>query len=220
MKHTSPTYEWVESRHLDGAIIRESRDRIVAQHKINRVKVQHHYYSYTKNKWQQYETEEDRFDYHHFDALIECEYLRLRRLYSIPYTFDDFQDHIYKHHIIRRWGYNREAAKHNERIRYRRRWIAPWRISTSGESRFVQHGIKKKELSETEQSRREWKENKQFNRDRLKHNGHWWSGSRRRKWECTQQNREDRRSTKRLLQNEEYDKLFSRLDPRDPWRWD
>lgn len=48
----------------------------------------------------------------------------------------------------------------------------PWDISTSGESSFVQLGYPKKEISDAEQSRRDWRERKGFKRDRAKPGHH------------------------------------------------
>lgn len=54
---------------------------------------------------------------------------------------------------------------------YTRR-LPAWDISTSGESRFVQSGYAKKEISNVEQSRRDWRERKGFRRDKAK--GRCW----------------------------------------------
>ena len=172
MKNITPTYEWVESRRLDGVIIRESRERLVAQHKFNKVKT----YNPHLHKF----AEEDCFDHSHFDTLIEHEYCRLRGLYAIPFTHDEFSDHIYEHRSIYRWRYYRQERIRNARIDkgfsgWGRNWIRPWDISTSGESRFIQHGIEKKTEPVSDQyqvnhdqARKEWRQKKGFSRDQGK----------------------------------------------------
>ena len=101
--------------------------------------------------------------------------------------------------------------------RYQRviRKLRKWDISTSGISRFVQHGIARKELSQKELNRRAWRLEKQFNRDRCKVNN-----TKARKWACTMQNRWERRDVKKLIKNGKYDQLFRRNEPRDTWMWD
>ncbi len=63
-------------------------------------------------------------------------------------------------------------SKRAKRVKYvrtpRTPYVRRWDISTSGESSFRQNGYEKKVLSEKEQSRRDWREKKGFNRDRRK----------------------------------------------------
>jgi hypothetical protein len=74
---------------------------------------------------------------------------------------------------------NIPCLDYTPRVPYRHRpltrgWMRKWDISTSGESRFVQAGYAKKEISDVEQSRRDWRERKGFKRDRAKRR-HWCS---------------------------------------------
>ena len=95
-----------------------------------------------------------------------------------------------------------EKRRRRKHYKYTRTpWIRPWDISTSGESRFVQSGYAKKE---PDQCKADWREHKQFERDKAKrkqhrrcdHAGRW--GKRmvhraRRQWEreCIEKERFD-----------------------------
>jgi hypothetical protein len=74
-----------------------------------------------------------------------------------------------------------------------------------------------KVLSETEQARRDWREKKQFNRDRA---GLWGTRSRK-KWAKLYSNRSFRRHQKRCIYSENYEALGAEYaDWFDPWDWD
>ncbi len=125
--------------------------------------------------------------------------------------------HFWKREAARLWLWYPEARHTWEPYRYKH-YIRPWNVSKSGESSFIQYGISPKILSEKEYNRREWREYKQFNRDRIR--GSHWYGSRSRKWACTMQNRWDRHDVKALIKNQEFDLIRTHREPRNKWLWD
>lgn len=76
----------------------------------------------------------------------------------------------------------------------------------------------KKVLSEVERSRREWREKKGFNRDRIRR---YWYGSRK-KWAKKFSNRSHRAMERELLQRADWDLFLDGIPKNlfDPWDWD
>lgn len=134
-----------------------------------------------------------------------------------------YEDHS-KH-----FGYNREIQTlyphlSPPRVRRKRtrwgagnRWIRPWDVSTSGESRFVQSGYAKKDKTK-DQVKEDWRELKGFARDKAKRH-------RKRscpKWIKRQCNKDYRQFERRELEAGRDERLGSKLrkDYFDPWMWD
>lgn len=95
------------------------------------------------------------------------------------------------------------------------RWIRPWDISTSGESRFVQNGYAKKEADSVKS---DWRQRKGFALDQAKKEDRRGCPS----WLKRQCNKDYRRWQKDLIQKGQFEKLGSktRKDFFDPWMWD
>ena len=76
----------------------------------------------------------------------------------------------------------------------------------------------KKVLSEQEVSRREWRDNKGFNRDRQKA---YWYGSRK-KWAKHFSNRSHRAMERQMIHRQLWDRFINGVpkDIFDPWDWD
>ena len=177
MKKSTPTREYSESRTLHSFIINESREHIVAQHRIIPFKE----YSHWSKQWY----DRERFDHAHFDSLIEHEYKRLRGLYSIPFTFYEFEEHIYNHSLIYRWSYDRRAARHNQRVYSKRRRHHLWDrwgdrtgvYYRQGPAKMSSNPKKKVEpVSDQFQvnpdvARKDWRDRKGFSRDNAKRHG-------------------------------------------------
>jgi hypothetical protein len=174
MKKSLPTREFAESRRLHSSIIDEARERIAAQHRIINYKEYNLYYPKGYDR--------QRFDYAHFDVLIEHEYKRLRGLYSIPFTFYEFEEHIYNHNAIYRWSYDRRSARQNQRVHSKRRRHHMWdrwgdRTGTyyrQGPAKMSANPRKKVEaVSDQYQvnpgvARKDWRSEKRFSRDQAK----------------------------------------------------
>lgn len=175
MKKSQPTREYAESRRLHSSIIDEARERIVAQRRIIKYK---EYSWYSKQEF-----ERERLDEAHIRTLVESEYSRLRGLYSIPFHFEEFCDHIYRHPSLYRWVINRYwAEKHNSRVASRRRRHHTWdrwgdRTGTyyrQGPAKMSANPQKKVEpVSDQYQvnadvARKDWRDKKQFQRDKAK----------------------------------------------------
>jgi hypothetical protein len=96
-----------------------------------------------------------------------------------------------------------------------RRWMAPWDISTSGESRFVQNGYPRKTKN---QVREDWRAHKQFTRDKAKYERR--SGCP--PWLKRQCNQDYRAWVRNCIKRGDYDKIHikTRKDFFDPWMWD
>jgi len=78
-------------------------------------------------------------------------------------------------------------------------------------------GAEKKQLSEKEISRREWRERKGFRRDKAK--GRGWYGGNRKNWAKASSNRGERRYVRQRLQQGKEVTLTHRWWA-DPWMWD
>lgn len=78
-------------------------------------------------------------------------------------------------------------------------------------------GADKKQLSEKEVFRREWRERKQLHRDKAK--GRGWYGGNRKNWAQKSSNRSERRYVRQCLQQQKEIKYTHRWF-NDPWMWD
>jgi hypothetical protein len=96
--------------------------------------------------------------------------------------------------------------------KYGRRWIRPWDVSTSGESSFRQNGYDKKEK---DQIREDWRERKQFKRDKAKR----YQRRSCPKWLKRQCNKDYRAWQKKLLAHDRDEEICWRKDFYDPWMW-
>lgn len=207
MKKPTPTRDYVESRRLDASIINDARERIVAQHRL--IKYQE-YSLYSKQSF-----ERERFDHAHFDTLIEHEYKRLRGLYSIPFTFYQFEEYVYSHHLIYRWSYDRRAARHNQRVYSKRRRHHLWDRWGNRTGLYYRKGpnkgagVPKKAEPVSDQyqvnpavAKKDWRDKKGFSRDNSKRHGCFCKCSLndaragRRRWE------------RDLINKGEYDKIY------------
>ena len=112
---------------------------------------------------------------------------------------------------------SRTKRRYGQKYHYPPRPLRPWDISNSGESTFVQHGIEPKEVSEKEQSKRDWRESKGFDRDRQKLSS---DSPRYRKAAVREQNQWDRQHSKQLIRTQKWDEILTRDEPRDRWSWD
>ena len=97
------------------------------------------------------------------------------------------------------------------------RWVRPWTLSTSGESRFRQNGYVKKEPNQT---RTDWRQRKGFARDQAKIQGNRRDGCP--PWLKRQCNKDYRRFQRDLIQKGQFEKIGTktRKDFFDPWMWD
>ena len=98
-----------------------------------------------------------------------------------------------------------------------RRWVRPWDVSTSGESRFVQSGYAKKEQSDHARSCQDWREKKGIKRDKAKRDRRGCPV-----WIKRQCNKDYRQWERRMIQRGQTEKLGQRIrkDFFDPWMWD
>jgi len=97
-------------------------------------------------------------------------------------------------------------------------WIRPWDVSTSGESSFRQAGYQPKIINESKQSSLDWREHKQFKRDKAKRDRHRGCPA----WLKHQCNKDYRQFQRRLIEAERFDEIGTktRKDFFDPWMWD
>lgn len=71
--------------------------------------------------------------------------------------------------LHQKWATDRKFWKDRHTIYRTEKRIRKWNISTSGESAFRQNGTyKEKQINEKEQSRRDWRKRKGFQRDQAK----------------------------------------------------
>ena len=104
----------------------------------------------------------------------------------------------------------------NKRDNQHRKFIPPWRLSSSGESSFRQNGYAKKDLK------------KSLNRDRktreYRHNDKtpcaWPIGGKARQYAQIEDNRTARREARRLIKQGRYEEVPTQEDPVNTWKWD
>lgn len=99
------------------------------------------------------------------------------------------------------WEQRRILYPHKVRTRY----ILPWDISTSGESRFRQNDHSKKEKN---QIREDWREHKSFAKDQSK-NRAWCNCGRYLK---AKGNRQARRWVRKMIHHERWDEIYYHQD--------
>jgi hypothetical protein len=123
---------------------------------------------------------------------------------SIPYEYD--ARWRYRHSGWGRWGGYRN-------------WVAQGYFR--GPRSYVKATHHEpKVFSGTEQADRDWRDRKQFKRDKARHGWHYRGGSKR--WVKQICNRSYRRYEKLRIKNEDYDALET-VTPKDwfdPWMWD
>ena len=148
---------------------------------------------------------------HRYDEQLVSHMFKEGKIYQIiQISFDDFKTRVLRKHKNLREGrrYYRSSFS----------WYSYHGVDFREPLAYVRrdHHVKK-ELSEKEVSRRDWRESKGFNRDRRR--PHWTS---RRTYAKHISNRMHRAHTKACLQKERYDDLTSFLDKnfKDKWLFD
>lgn len=123
--------------------------------------------------------------------------------------------HFWKREASRLWLWYPEARRGPYKYTYRR-YVRPWDVSTSGESTFVQKGYSKKTKNQTKE---DWREYKQFARDKAKA-GSVMDGCP--PWLKRQCNKDYRQWVRQCIHREQFDLVGSktRKDFFDPWMWD
>lgn len=115
---------------------------------------------------------------------------------------------------------------HESRRQYKKRLRKKMRERAQRSSRFWDplpyrvrnhHVTEKKELSSEEQSRRAWREEKQFNRDKSRFEG-WRRGGSHKTWAKKYSNRAERRHVRERLHNDK--EILPHRWFNDPWMWD
>jgi hypothetical protein len=155
----------------------------------------------------------------HLGYLLDMEYDHLlhpdrpHRRYMQRYRYTRHTDH-------REWVEHTVVLPTGKEITYQ--WQSAhspgWRcrgVDIFREKRsFTQHGVEKKI---PDQNSLDWREHKQFAKDK---------GKRKKcqrccgRWMKTQVNRENRRANKKLIYSGDWDEIRTLAEPRDKWRWD
>jgi hypothetical protein len=149
-------------------------------------------------------------------AVINWLYKLGRDLLVLRMDFDQFQSLLRESHP----PYGDHSWRTSSRWRGYRGWIS------QGYFRGARSYVKAthhepKVLSGTEQADRDWRDHKQFRRDKSRHGWSYRGGSSKR-WVKQICNRSYRRYEKLRIKNEDYDSLEMVLpkDWFDPWMWD
>lgn len=140
-----------------------------------------------------------------------------RDLRVLPLNFEQFKREVQSNPDP--YGWTRRKWRKRYAPRERKGYVLCGPHQEPYRQRNQHAHVPKKELSEKEIARRDWREHKQFKRDKCKGKG-WFRGCGRKTWAKRYSNRMERRHVHECLHHGREDEIESHRLFQDKWMWD